>query len=249
MEKLTTSSCRYSLLASALQHDIKEGKYAVGKALPTEMELCDLYNVSRCTVREALRQLRQRGLVTSRQGSGTIVAATVPVSRYVQSMESHEEFLEFLKQARAKILKCDTTVLPKEMIHLYGLPNPQQLWLHIKMLRFWGKPKLPTLLTDAYIDAKYSGIKENYDGSKTLNEVLEKKYGVHIETFLQDIQAIQLDKQQSQILKADLHAPALQTMRRCYTASNELLIISCNVSPADRYTYSTKMRISSGVNR
>ncbi len=246
MEKLNNTQCRYSLLATALQREIEHGKFAVGKTLPTEAELCQQFNVSRCTVREALRQLRHKGLITSKQGSGSVVTAIKPVARFMQGLDSYEDLLEFLRQARPQILHREVTTLPAKLAKTYDL-NPQQLWLHIQLVRFWGEPSLPTLLSDAYVDAKYSGIKDSYDGLSTLNEIIEQKYGVGIAIFQQEIQAVALNKQQSQLLQAKLHAPALQVIKRCYTANEELLVISCNISPADRYTYSTRMKISAGV--
>ncbi len=61
-------------LASVLERDIREGKFAPGAKLPTESALAEQFAVSRPAVREAIAQLRSAGLVHTRQGAGTFVA-------------------------------------------------------------------------------------------------------------------------------------------------------------------------------
>jgi len=53
-----TGGPRYQQVANELIDGIGGGIYPVGGLLPTEMELCEQYNISRSTVREALRKLR-----------------------------------------------------------------------------------------------------------------------------------------------------------------------------------------------
>lgn len=53
---------------------IRENRYAPGDKLPTEVELSELLKVGRNTVREALRILVSRNIVTVRQGSGTFIS-------------------------------------------------------------------------------------------------------------------------------------------------------------------------------
>ncbi|MBC7392569.1 GntR family transcriptional repressor for pyruvate dehydrogenase complex [Variovorax sp. GrIS 2.14] len=60
-------------LASILATQIETGKLRPGDRLPTEAQLADAHGVSRSVVREALHQLRLRGLLRSRQGSGAFV--------------------------------------------------------------------------------------------------------------------------------------------------------------------------------
>jgi DNA-binding GntR family transcriptional regulator len=64
---------RYAILREELQGRIQDGTYRVGDLLPTELELQEEFGLSRHTVREALRQLIDMGLVRRRQGSGTQV--------------------------------------------------------------------------------------------------------------------------------------------------------------------------------
>src|SRR5262249_6424696 len=63
----------YLQVARALKEEIFGGVYPVGSQLPTEDELCERFSVSRYTVREALRRLREDNVVSSRQGAGTVV--------------------------------------------------------------------------------------------------------------------------------------------------------------------------------
>ena len=52
---------------------IVSGSISPGEKLPSENELCRVFEVSRPTVREALLRLHADGLVSTRQGSGTVV--------------------------------------------------------------------------------------------------------------------------------------------------------------------------------
>ena len=75
---------RYQQITDDLVVKLKDGTYPIGSMLPTEVELSAAYDVSRYTVREALRQLEGMGLVNRRQRAGTRVAASVPQQRFVQ---------------------------------------------------------------------------------------------------------------------------------------------------------------------
>lgn len=54
--------------------DINKGYYKSGESLPKERELCEMYLVSLITVRRALKELEEHGIVTKIQGKGTIVS-------------------------------------------------------------------------------------------------------------------------------------------------------------------------------
>ena len=60
-------------IAVQLQQAILEGSYHFGERLPAERELAEHFGASRSTVREALKRLEERQLVTRRVGSGTFV--------------------------------------------------------------------------------------------------------------------------------------------------------------------------------
>ena len=71
MTKRTNLS--YTRLENDLRQDILSNRLAGGEALPTEKELSDRYGISRNTVRHALADLVNEGLLSKVHGSGTFV--------------------------------------------------------------------------------------------------------------------------------------------------------------------------------
>lgn len=59
-----------------LRNQIYEGRMRPGDQLPSERELCERFGVSRTVIREAVKALTAKGLVTSVPGSGLIVGTT-----------------------------------------------------------------------------------------------------------------------------------------------------------------------------
>src|SRR5271167_541987 len=85
----------YLQVARTLKEEIVGGLYPVGSQLPTEDDLCERFSISRYTVREALRRLREDNLVSSRQGAGTIVIPRRSADSYVQDVVSINDLLVF----------------------------------------------------------------------------------------------------------------------------------------------------------
>jgi GntR family transcriptional repressor for pyruvate dehydrogenase complex len=61
-------------VGTELTKAIKQGKYQPSEKIPTEHELCSIFNVSRTVVREAITGLNAKGIVDIRKGSGVYVS-------------------------------------------------------------------------------------------------------------------------------------------------------------------------------
>ncbi len=64
----------YLQLKNSLTEAIQSGRYAPGEPVPTETQLCEQYAVSRITVRRAISELQDEGLLEKRHGKGTFVS-------------------------------------------------------------------------------------------------------------------------------------------------------------------------------
>ena len=70
----------YEQVAERLAADIRAGVLAPGERLPSERDLARTFEVSRASVREAIASLQLQGVVETRKGAGTFVAARPPAA-------------------------------------------------------------------------------------------------------------------------------------------------------------------------
>ena len=82
------------VVRSELKRAIIEGEFPPTSKLPNEETLCTRYNVSRITLREAVRGLIEDGYVIRRQGAGTFVTAGPALRNSLDTNFSYTEYLE-----------------------------------------------------------------------------------------------------------------------------------------------------------
>lgn len=95
---------RYIKVYATIRDWISQGTYRTGSQLPTESELCGLFQVSRITTRKAVDMLVDEGLVTRQPGRGTFVVddlADAPVTgdmeqllRKVQRLDNNTQIVD-----------------------------------------------------------------------------------------------------------------------------------------------------------
>ena len=89
-----SSSPLYQQLMQRIRSDIEKGDYPIGSRIPPEHELEKTYQVSRVTVRRALAELTENGLLERKQGKGTFVS----VPRISQNLKNVHSFHDACKQ-------------------------------------------------------------------------------------------------------------------------------------------------------
>jgi len=96
----------YQQLMRRLKNDVVAGVYPAGARIPSEQALCDIYGVSRVTVRKAMLDLVQEGLLVRRQGKGTFVA-DARLTRDLQHITSFTQACRDMgRQASSRVVDC-----------------------------------------------------------------------------------------------------------------------------------------------
>ena len=91
---------RYEHVAERLAAEIRTGAFASGERLPSERELARRLGVGRASVREAIAALQVQGVIETRPGSGSFVAADAP-ERLPAAQLPHDASPSDLLEARA----------------------------------------------------------------------------------------------------------------------------------------------------
>lgn len=90
-------------IAASVAQEIASGRLKAGEKLPTENELAKTFGVSRSVVREAIAQLRNEGLLDTRQGVGAFVLERRPVIRIDSTQLANPESFRSLFQLRVPL--------------------------------------------------------------------------------------------------------------------------------------------------
>ncbi|HEV2748941.1 MAG TPA: GntR family transcriptional regulator [Gemmatimonadales bacterium] len=232
---------RYQQIADELIARISAGRYPVGELLPTEMELCKLYGISRSTVREALRRVRDAGLISRRRRTGTKVIAQTPPVIYRQPTNSIRDLLQYADETRIEILSEKRVICDARLAALLEC-REGHAWLRLDSLRRVPDDPRPICMTTSYVDAGLPDIDKHLESNAgPISAMLERTYGIRIARIEQSIQAIRLGKQEAKLLRADVDSPALRAMRRYYREDGTLIELSDAIHPGDRFTYVTSL--------
>ncbi len=76
----------YKAVAAYIKKSIEEGSLSEGDRLPSEAKLCEMFSLSRQTVRKGMNLLKKEGVLTGLQGSGTYVGSVKKKSRRLKYM-------------------------------------------------------------------------------------------------------------------------------------------------------------------
>ncbi len=232
----------YATVATAIAADILGGNRAVGALLPPEGELCAAFGVSRSTVREALRRLREQGLVASARGVGTRIIANLPRSNYVLAARSVADVMGYAGPTRLEITGRRTLRADEDLAERLGCALGSRL-RHITGVRWAEPPTAAISCVDLYVAAEFSAVANSPELITTpAYRLIGRNMGVAVTEIRQDIAAIALDGAQAEVLSSEAGRPGLYIRRRFYAADGRLLEATLNVhAAADRFAYTLRL--------
>lgn len=225
---------RYQRIIDALRQQITSGSLAVGDALPSEGALREQFQVSRHTIREALRVLRDEGLIESRQGSGSrVISSQRPV--YTYSVNSVAELIQYATDARYTTHNT-TVVVADDALSDKIECRPGQRWLRVEGFRYAKDDPVPVCWTEVYILSEYSGVGVMIGRrAGTMYSFIEEMYGVRIETVDQSLFVTEMPEQAIEVLKVAPGSNCI-VLRRIYRLDD-------NVCPLVVVNYHTPERL------
>ncbi|MCG8537897.1 MAG: GntR family transcriptional regulator [Pseudomonadales bacterium] len=232
----------YMQVALELKDEIVNGVYPVGSLIPTEDELCKRFSVSRYTVREALRVLREEGLVSSRRGAGTIVVPPRSKDTDIHQVMSINDLVAFGTDTKFAIEDITMVTIDNKLALRTGLPEGEQ-WLQVIGYRRTENADEPVGYSEYYINRAFAAVGRilaRHEGP--IFPLIEDMFGQSVAEVHQQISATLISK----ILAAEFgvkEQSAALEIRRTYKASDDrILQITINTHPASRYRHSMTLQ-------
>lgn len=184
----------YAQLRNILRDKIFSGVYKEGDLIPSEHKLISQYDVTRTTVRKALSDLMNEGLITKYHGKGSIVT----FNQIKHNIWNFKGFTEYMIQKGEKPV---SKIIEQEIIEQDGIP-------YFKLIRARGICRHDAIkyltLDTSLLSVKLFPNIEKYDFSKiSLYQTMKNQYDLEPKNALLDIHPIAADKHLSNILDCD----------------------------------------------
>lgn len=145
----------YQIVVKALQSEIVRGIYPVGTLLPSEAALVERFDVSRQTVRAAIRTLRETGLVKSHQGFGTVVNSPGASGGYVHHVNTISDLFPVNVKTSYEPIDGRLIKLPPYARSFF---DDDGSWLRIQANRLRENSDTPFNEVDIFVAARFAGV-------------------------------------------------------------------------------------------
>jgi len=236
----------YRQLVGALRAEIQSGSYPVGTLLPTEAELRAHFGVSRHTVREALRQLRDEGLISSRQGAGSTVARQDASERFVHEVASIGDLIAYAEELKIQVdssaMVTADADLAARLECLLG-----QRWLRIEGFRYPAGQKTPTAWTEVYVTADYAGVALHLGRRPgPIYLWIEEMYGAQVQEVEQVFTGRTVPDRVAGALKLDKGAAVIEARRTYFLTDGSVALVALTLHPADRFRHAMVLKRARG---
>lgn len=232
----------YEAVARSLKEDIVNGNCRVGTQLPTEASLCRRFGVSRHTIRDALRMLRDEGLVTSRQGAGTVVVPPPLSNSFALQAMSIDELIAYSSDMHTEIQSTSKQRIDGRLASQLGIAGDQD-WLVVRGIARTRGKQLPVCWSDYYIHRDYAAVARLLPRrSGPVFLLIEELFAVKVAEIEQEISTALIPTTLAPSLRARAGSPAIDVRRTYRSVAGEIIQVSTHMHPASRFRHSMKMR-------
>lgn len=220
----------YQQVADWLRHDIAEGVYPRDTQLPTVPELAEMYDVGRQTVRRAIDQLKQAGIVSVRRRGGTRVEGVLP-DMGDAIMAAFEVTSRYSLSLVLRVQDRQVVIARRDVADLLQCP-PGQQWLKVTGYREGGKPPHPAGYTEVFVHADYPKVIERINrNTRLVYPLFRDLYGEQLIEFRQEVRAVRIVDAAARILDVAEGSPGLRYLTRFISAKGMQLEVAVNIHP------------------
>ncbi|WP_261129313.1 GntR family transcriptional regulator [Bacillus sp. Marseille-Q3570] len=229
----------YTQVEQYLKTEIKKGGYHTGDLIPSERELSEKFQISRMTVRQAINNLVNKGVLYRERGKGTFVSAP-KIGYQLKGIASFSEDMRRRGiEPSTKVISFKTLINPPEHILKKLECETDKKVIELERIRFANEE--PVAIETAYLPIKlFSNLTEKDTGG-SIYDFVRNELKLEIHRAVQQIEASLVGERDGFLLDIGPGSPVLIVNRTTYLSSGEPFETVKTVFRADRYHFSIEM--------
>jgi DNA-binding GntR family transcriptional regulator len=224
----------YREISNQLIGDIHAGEWKVGEKLPTEAALVERFGVSRNTVREALREIRDLGYLSKRRGTASVIVRTSAEPGFINSIRTVEELVEYASGAHNTLLSSERIIVMEEQAKILD-SDPGREWQRLQILRRREADSTPFCYSEIFVDPLFVEAIKSASGLAGVYSAIEENCGVVIGRVVQEIEAAAATANIALRLQIPVDSPILRARTTFYSQAENVVEIGVAHFAAGRY--------------
>lgn len=228
---------KYESIACDIRRSIEDGDLEAGDKLPTVVELCELYGVSKITVKRAIEQLTEQGLVTSRRGSGTFVKDTLGSAQADFVLGQNDRAPGFTSEHKGQNVSSEvygfSIITAPEKVRQQLCLAEDDFVYYIERTRL--VDDVPIVIEYTYMPIDLiPGLKKK-DLYDSVYRFIREECGLKISSFHRTIRAVPATELEAERLKTDADAPLLELEQVGFLDSGQAFEYSVSRNVGSRF--------------
>lgn len=212
----------YYQLKKQIFEKIIHNQLAIHDQLPNEIDMVELFNVSRSTIRQAINELVTEGYLYRVKAKGTFISRPKVDDSFFQKLESfNQEMIRKGLRPSTKVLALKKVTGYVEINNKLNLPLGNPL-LYLCRLRYANEE--PVVYVETYLSDEYEALLKEDFAVQSLYAILEAKYNVRIARAIREIEAVHANGQAKKHLNLDKKNNAICLVKTIAYANNDLPI-------------------------
>ncbi|WP_297636374.1 GntR family transcriptional regulator [uncultured Clostridium sp.] len=228
----------YYQLKEEIRDKIAKGVWKTNECIASERELVEQYEVSRMTVRQALGELVQEGLLVREKGKGTFVCE--PKVKQKDVMSFTDIIRKSGRELKTQILEFEMIAIPEELSDTLNVEKVYK----INRMRKVDNECIANEIVHIPVDKISNLEKDMLKGS--LFEVLEAK-GYMIDHSESEITAIVMDEYYKNLFDVNEVIPLIKTYGKTLDSNGNILFIEESVYRSDKYILEVNISRREGI--
>ncbi|PZE38460.1 GntR family transcriptional regulator [Curtobacterium sp. MCPF17_031] len=222
----------YHQVASRIEESIRSGAMPPGARLENEIALGERLGLSRPTIRRAIQDLVDKGLLVRRRGIGTQVVHG-PVTRKVELTSLYDDLTQGSQQPTTKLLDRSDVPATRAVAEALGVEVGASV-VHVLRVRF--AEDVPMAVLENYLPPEFADITDEDLRAHGLYQLLRSR-GVTMRVAKQRIGARAATDDEAGLLEIEDGDPVLTMSRTAYDASGRAVEYGVHCYRPDRYSF------------
>jgi len=238
-ERFETAVPLYIQISESLLERIASGELAPEKRLPSERELSQALNVSRMTLRAALRVLDNKGLLIRRPGDGTYIAKPKIERQAAKLVPFTENMRSRGYQANAQLIVFERRLAEVSVANKLkvSVSTPVYYFQRLRLIN-----QEPVLLEKCTMPIYRFPNLQKFDLEKrSLYELMETEYGIAPHHSEQSLEAVLATDYEAELLNIEACTPLMLERRLAFDKDDFPLEYGHDLFRGDRFRFVTEI--------